>query len=411
MSVRSVPARRLLGAWLLAATTGVAASCDSGGSTDAGGTPSVASATDLWPTTDWASGSPESVGLDPAVLAALDAEFAAGQHGYVDGMLIVRRGRLVFERTYTHDHVKLFAAQADQTRGPYNYYDPEWHPYYRDTRLHTMQSVSKSVTSALVGIAIARGQLPGVDAKVMPYFTDFRSDDDPRRQAMTLEHVLTMTTGIRWDESTVAYTDPANSCAGMEQSQDWIQFVLDQPMATDPGSAFVYNSGATQLLSEILRKATGAQVHDYAAEHLFTPLGIDEFYWKRTPTGLADTEGGLYLTARDLARFGYLYLRDGMWAGDRLLPEGWVAASVRPLVDTGVGRPATRKYGYKWWLLPRDAAGTHAFAALGYGGQLAIGVPELDLLAVFTGWNIYDRPSLSPQLALERVLASVRDGS
>jgi CubicO group peptidase (beta-lactamase class C family) len=302
--------------------------------------------------------------------------------------------------------VKLFEGRGQQ-RGPYNYYDPDWHPYYRGTPLHTMQSVSKSVTSALVGVAIARGEIPGPDVEMLPYFEGFRlPDDDPRRDAMRLRDVLTMRAGLRWDESTTPYTDPANSCAAMERSEDWIQFVLDQPMATQPGSTFVYNSGATQLLSYLIKKATGKEADDYAAEHLFRPLGIEQFYWKRTPKGLADTEGGLYLTPRDVAKLGYLYLKDGTWAGQRLLPEGWVAASTAPVVDTGA---RGWRYGYKWWVLPQAEGGRpRVAAARGYGGQYVLIVPDLDLLAVFTGWNIYDRPPLDPRLALDRVLQATR---
>jgi CubicO group peptidase (beta-lactamase class C family) len=360
-----------------------------------------------WPTKGWSTSTPEAENLDSAVLSALHDEFAAGLHGNIDGMLVIRHGKLVFERGYLHDYQALFVAQADQSRGPYNYYDPEWHPY-RDGDLHTMQSASKSVTSALVGIAIGRGEIPGVQAQMAPYFADFRlKSDEARWNAMTLEHVLTMTTGIQWDESSIAYTDPANSCAGMEKSDDWIQFVLDQPMAADPGGTFVYNSGATELLSYLIKKTTGREAHEYAREHLFGPLGIERFYWKTTPKGLADTEGGLYLTPHDLAKFAYLYLRDGVWDGRRLLPEGWVATSTRPLVDTGINKPKNRKYGYQWWLLPHGD-GRYAYSAVGYGGQLAIVVPDQDLIAVFTGWNIYDKPSLSPQVALERVLAAVK---
>lgn len=382
----------------------LAAACGRG--PEPGSQPAAAAAAP-WPTKGWSTSTPEAEGLDSTVLSALHDEFAAGTHGYIDSMLVIRHGKLVFERSYTHDYRALFTTQPDQSRGPYNYYDPEWHPY-RDGDLHTMQSVSKSVTSALVGIAIGQGRIPGVQEKMAPYFADFRLKSNPERwNAMTLEHVLTMTTGIQWDESTVAYTDPRNSCAGMEKSDDWIQFVLDQPMAADPGGTFVYNSGATELMSYLIKKTTGREAHEYAREHLFAPLGIDRFYWKTTPKGLADTEGGLYLTPRDLAKFAYLYLRDGMWEGKRVLPEGWVAASTRPLVDTGINKPKNRKYGYQWWLLPHGE-GRYAYVANGYGGQYAIIVPEHDLIAVFTGWNIYDKPALSPQLALERVLASVK---
>jgi len=340
--------------------------------------------------------------MDRAVLTSLDAELASGRQGYVDSMLVIRHGRLVYEKTYdrSKDYARLFAGKG--LPGIYNYYDPGWHPYYKKTRLHTMQSVSKSVTSALIGIAIARGEIPGAGARVMPFFANFKIPADPRRDRMTLEDVLTMRTGIRWDEETAAYTDPANNCAAMEGSEDWVRYVLEQPMAQEPGKGFVYNSGATELLSYVITKATGKPADDYAKEHLFGPLGIEDSYWKRTPKGLADTEGGLYLAPRDLAKIGRLYMQDGVWEGKRLLPEGWVKASTTPATATN---EKSFGYGYQWWVLP-DAG---AYAAWGYGGQFLFVVPRLDLIAVFTGWNIYDLPELDPRYALERVIAAVKD--
>jgi CubicO group peptidase (beta-lactamase class C family) len=358
----------------------------------------------IWPTRAWPESAPLAQGLDPARLEAFDRELASGSHGYVDGMLVVRHGFVVFERSYAHDYDRLFAGKGPG--GLYNYYDPEWHPYWKRTALHTMQSVSKSVTSALVGVAMRRGEIPGVEALVMPYFSAFRVRPDPRRERMRLRHVLTMTTGIEWDESSVAYTDPRNSCAAMEAAEDWIQYVLDRPMAFEPGERYEYNSGATQLLSHLLAKATGRPADDYAKEHLFGPLGI-EYAWKRTPKGLADTEGGLYLRPRDLAKLGHLYLKDGVWEGKRILPEGWVEDSTSAKVATGSPHWS---YGYKWWVLSGKGAPA-AFAARGYGGQYCIVVPALDLVAVFTGWNIYDRPAMDPRLALERVLGAVEQSN
>lgn len=224
---------------------------------------------------------------------------------------------------------------------------------------------------------------------------------------MTLQDLLTMTSGIQWDETTVDYTNPANSCARMEASKDWVQFVLDQPMAAEPGKTFVYSSGVTELFSEILRKATGKHADTYAAEQLFAPLGISRFYWKKTPTGHPDMEGGLYLTPRDLAKLGDLYAKDGVWEGKRILPEGWVAASTRRHSDP-TGEDASMKYGYQWWVLPPKGNLEAAYAAIGYGGQLLVVVPSLDLIAVFTGWNIYDKPALSAEFARDRVLEAVR---
>ncbi|HEY7697424.1 MAG TPA: serine hydrolase, partial [Vicinamibacteria bacterium] len=261
-----------------------------------------------------------------------------------------------------------------------------------------------------IGIAKQSGASLDLDAEALPLFEGFRTrKDDPRWRALTLRHLLTMTSGIEWDETTVTYTDPKNSCAAMEGSENWVQFVLDQNMAADPGKVFVYNSGVTELLGQILRNATGKDPDTYAGERLFGPLGIEGWYWKKTPSGLSDTEGGLYLAPRDLAKIGYLYLKDGVWEGKRILPEGWVAESTAPAVVASTTPGRERKYGFQWWLLPYEGSKrAWAGAALGYGGQFLFVVPEYELIAVFTGWNIYDGPSLAAPLALERVIDSVR---
>ncbi len=364
----------------------------------------VSSSSVSWPTKGWPESTPAPEGLDAAPLEAFDRELAAGQNGYVDSMLVIRHGKVVYERTYDHaaDYARLFAGKG--APGIYNYYDPGWHPYYKGTKLHTMQSVSKSVTSALVGIAIGRGEIPGADAKAMPYFAAFRIAPDRRRDRMTIADILTMRTGIRWDEESTEYTDPRNNCAVMEGKDDWVRYVLEQPMEEEPGRKFVYDSGATELLSYLLFKTTGKQADDYAKEHLFGPLGI-EFHWKRTPKGLADTEGGLYLTPRDFAKIGYLYLHDGVWDGRRILPEGWVRDSTREWTKSN---EPPYGYGYQWWTIPAEGPRPAAFLAWGYGGQLLIVVPKLDLIAVFTGWNIYGHPELDPRDALGRIVLSVK---
>ena len=177
-------------------------------------------------------------------------------------------------------------------------------------------------------------------------------------------------------------------------------------MRSVPGEEFEYNSGITVLLAHILLQATGKHADDYAVEHLFGPRGIDTFYWKKTPTGLVDTEGGLSLEPQDLAKFGYLYENNGIWNEQRILTEGWVAASMEP--DTEVP-DWPGKYGYQWWLIPYEGEKQNwAYTGWGYGGQYLLVVPEYDLIAVFTGWNIYDKPALDPIFALEQVLNAVR---
>src|SRR5215831_9632251 len=152
-----------------------------------------------WPTKGWPESTLTTEGLDAAALDAFDRDLRREKYGYVDSMLVVRHGKVVYDKTYDHsaDYRRLFLDRG--APGIYNYYDPGWHPYYKGTKLHTMQSVSKSVTSALIGVAIGEGKIPAVDSKVMPYFADFKIPPDPRRDAMTLADVLTMRTGIRWD--------------------------------------------------------------------------------------------------------------------------------------------------------------------------------------------------------------------
>lgn len=231
-----------------------------------------------WPGAEWTEATPESQNVDAALLNKLDQEFASGKHGNIDGMSVYRNGFLVYSKTYKIDYDRQFADQRE-TRGQYNYHDADWHPWYDHGDLHTIQSISKSVTSALVGIALRRGEILAVETKAMPYFKDYKlAKADPRRDAITLRDLLTMTAGIDWDESSTEYTDPMNSAAAMEASDEWVQFVLDQPMRAAPGDEFEYNSGITVLLSHILLQATGKHADEYAIEHLFGPLNISNFY-------------------------------------------------------------------------------------------------------------------------------------
>jgi CubicO group peptidase (beta-lactamase class C family) len=354
----------------------------------------LAAAPPAWPTAGWPRATPEALGLVPASLAALDAEFAAGTVPLVDDFLVARCGAVAFERHYAHDYATIYRKEAHE-RGPlnahltgrYNYFDPAWHPYYRGTDAHTMQSVSKSVTSATFGVAITRGDFKAsLDTPVLHWFDVARvSNIDPRKQRMTLRHVLTMTTGLDWDED-VPYDDPHNGSSLMEATRDWVQFVIDRPMAHEPGSTFAYSSGATELLAHIFRQETGQDIERYARAHLFTPLGIRNYHWKRTPLGVVDTEGGLYLSSRDLAKFGYLFLRDGVWNGERLLSAEWVKDSLAPHVDVGGGW----KYGYQWWLAPYGDGPRYAWSAIGIGGQHLFVFPEDDLVVVVTAWHILD---------------------
>jgi hypothetical protein len=350
-----------------------------------------------WPTDEWAVAEPESVGLDPAPLRELHDAIGGGRYGLVDRFLVVRDGFLVLNERYARDYQaasrgKRSAIGCGWESCPdssaiheFNYLHPDFHPWYRGRDLHTLQSATKSIAATVIGTAIARGAIGGVEAPLLSFLTDYDlSRVDPRLHHATLTDVLTMRSGIEWHEADRPL-DSTNTTAQLEWSADWVQFTLDQPMDAAPGTKWVYNSGGSHLLSAVLRRATGQTIDTYAEDHLFAPLGITEYYWKREPRGLPDTEGGLYLEAEQLAKIGYLYLHDGVWDGERILPEGWVAAATARQVE----RTGTRDwgYGYQWWRL--DQGGVVVWAGLGFGGQFLLVLPERNLVAVVNSWNVF----------------------
>jgi len=226
-----------------------------------------------WPTKGWATASPPSVGLDEQVLLRLDKDMASRKYSQmVDSFADFRCGKKVFERTYPHDYAKIYGKEAGE-RGPYNmrltgrynYFDPYWHPYYHGTDLHTMQSVSKTVTSVIIGAAMQRGDFKaGLDTPVLKYFdlSKVKNVDD-RKRRMTLRDLLTMTAGLDWHDEGFDTGDPKNDTSLMEASDDWVQYAIDLPMAAEPGKVWNYDSGATMLLAFIFQKETGQDIDDY----------------------------------------------------------------------------------------------------------------------------------------------------
>ena len=352
---------------------------------------SKAVTTVLWPTAGWPKGIPEAVAVDNKVLTALDADLAAGKYALVDSFALYRCGKVVFEGNYSHDYEKIYTKEAHE-RGPlnahltgwYNYFDPAWHPYYHGTDLHTMQSVTKTVSSIIIGIAMTRGDFKGgLDTPLLDYFDASKVKNvDDRKRRITLRHVLTMTTGLDWNEE-VAYDDPKNDASLMEASDDWVQYVIDRPMAHEPGKVFNYSSGVSELMAHIFEEETGEDIEQYGAKHLFGPLGIEHF-WKRSPLGVVDTEGGLFLSNAGLAKIGYLYLHGGEWEGRRIVYEDWVRQSLAVSTDA----EDDYRYGFKWWLLPRKDRQGYVWMARGFGGQRLMVFPEENVIAVFTGWEI-----------------------
>lgn len=268
--------------------------------------------------------------------------------------------------------------------------------------LHDMRSISKSVVALLVGIAHGQGRIDA-ERPVMDWFPEHAALATPQRRAIRLQHLLSMTAGLDWDESTVSYASPANSETRMGLTLDPVGYVLSQEMVAAPGSRFEYSGGATLLLAAILERATGQPVDDYAHEVLFAPLGITAFAWRhhvlwRRPLPFS----GLRLTPRSMLVLGRLALDDGRHAGKAIVPADWLAQLQQPHV-AGTGRGLG--YGWQWWVGRVEqgpAAGTRWFAGLGNGGQVLMVVPVLDATLAVTAGRYNSPAGTEASLALCR---------
>ena len=310
-----------------------------------------------WPTRGWAMSSPEEQGMSSARLARL-VEF--GGLNDMDSVLVTRHGRIVLEATYAP---------------------------FRAGLKHHVYSVTKSVTSTLVGMALGDGLLDSTDRRVVDFFPDRTiANLDDAKKAITVQQLLDMTSGLAWQEG---LTGAIDSPIAMARSPDWQQFVLDQPMVTAPGTRFYYNSGNSHLLSAILSKVTGRSANDYAREKLFGPLGIDDAQWQADPQGVTSGGWGLYLQPRDMAKIGYLWLRGGLWEGRQILPAAWIAGVRQADVDMRESWARDLRYSRQFWAMPlRDA-----FMAVGKHRQLIVVMPKLDIVAVMTGSQRFVSPT------------------
>ena len=305
--------------------------------------------TAYWPAHEWRRSSPEAQGLDSRVLA--DAfDWIREHHVPIHSLQIVRNGYLVLDA----------------------YFWP-----FADGQVHDLASVTKSVTSSLVGIAIGRHALSGVDQPVVALFDSAPAGaGDGRKQRLTIAHLLTMTSGLdcHFDHGEITLSQ-------MMASPDWRRFVLDLPMAAEPGTHFEYCSPGMHLLSAIVTRVTGTSTLDFARRELFDPLGIHDVTWPTDPQGVQRGWGDLHLQPRDMARIGYLWLKGGRWEERQILPPDWLRDALE--VHAHPGWSPGQEYGYGMWLYPERKP--PVFEGLGRGGQRISVVPAANLVVVLTG--------------------------
>lgn len=242
----------------------------------------------------------------------------------------------------------------------------------RATTPANIKSASKSVISALVGIAIDQKLIPSVREPIGTYFPEVAKDADPRKRAITIEDLLTMRSGLQ--------STSGRGYGAWVLSGNWVRYALTRPIVADPGSDVEYSTGNSHLLSALLTRATGKSTWQFAQEQLARPLGFSLAKWPQDPQGIYFGGNDMLLTPRQMVAFGELYRRGGLAGDTRVLPSSWIAATRVPRGKSPWG--SDREYGYGWWI--RDFAGEPSYYAWGYGGQFVFVVPSLDMVVVTT---------------------------
>lgn len=320
----------------------------------------------------WVTAHLSEVGLNSAPLSELISRIRNENYPNIHSVLIVKDGKLAFEEYFP----------GIDRRGREIDYDHE--------TLHELHSVTKSVNSLLIGIAIDQGYISGVDAKALDFFPEYEDlASDSAKGEISLRDLLVMRSGLKWDESTYPYTDSRNDHSAMNKSTNQVHFVLSRPLVGEPGDQSSYNSGVSIVIGDILRKATGLHADDFAQKNLFEPLGITNYGWQRYASGAVQTGGGLRLRPRDMAKIGQLFLNEGMWRKERIVSKEWILDSKQYNREWKADFPRSTGYGYQWWLTNRIESGqvVPIVSANGRGGQYIFIMPSLQMVAVFTGWN------------------------
>jgi CubicO group peptidase (beta-lactamase class C family) len=320
---------------------------------------------------DWRIEAQTAASIDPKPLCALIDHLETLKPN-IHSVLVVRRGSLVFEHYRRGVDQRGGRALGEVAHGP-------------DVK-HDVRSVSKSVVSLLVGIALDRKLIANIDQTVFTFFPQYGSLRSPAKERISLRHLLTMSSGIAWNQN-IPYTDAQNSERRMTDAPDPYRYVLEQPLIEEPGKVWNYSSGSTALLAAVLHRTTGKWLPKFARDELFTPLGITDLEWMQMPaSGEFAAAYGLRLRPRDMAKLGQLMISHGIWKGKPIVSAEWLkeATTGRFPVDTAY-------YGYQWWIRSShvNAKKIDWFEAFGLGGQRIIIVPSLELVVVFTT-GLYD---------------------
>jgi len=339
-------------------------------------------------------GTLDEVNIDPTLMESAVDDINGGKYGEVHSLLIYRDGKLVFEEYFPgHDY---------KWDGPD--FHGAWVNWDRDTE-HNIHSAGKSITSACVGIAIDQGFIDSVDQSIFDYLPEYQVLNTDGKDQITIEHLLSMTSGLEWDEWGTSYANEENDVIALwVDCDDPVACILEKPLVSEPGADFAYSGGNIIVLGEILKNATGMYIEAFAGQYLFAPMGIEAPAWRWIEdSGVVYAGGDQLLTPREMLKFGATYLHAGVWDGQRILSEQWVEHSANPYpgpdnswlnhflrsIPPGDSTWGPRGYAYTWWTHAFSHSGKEipAFWAFGWGGQKIVVFPAQNAVVVFTGGN------------------------
>lgn len=331
----------------------------------------------------WEIAEPAAVGLDANILDALTAKIGNNELGKVSSVVVIKDGKLAYE---------AYFRGMDANTAHLNY------------------SVTKSISAMAIGILFDDSEITDLDVPILSFYPDYPltalSNPDARKESISLRQTLQMRAGFEWDELGIPYTSVANPAVEIVGTADWIKYVLDKPVANDPGVRFAYNSGCTMLLSGVIKQLTGKTASAYTKEKLLDRLEITNYSWQEGPMDISNTGFGISLRPRDMAKIGFLMLNDGVWEGRRLLSGRWISASFESYTQFQGGYG----YGYQWWNKTFTINGQEKVIpyAHGYGDQLIYVIEDLNMVVVLTGENYNGEQSFEEDIIQDFVIPAAQ---
>jgi CubicO group peptidase (beta-lactamase class C family) len=330
-----------------------------------------------------AVGTLTEVNIDPAPIEKAVQGIQQGRYKEVHSMLVFKDGRLVVEGYFKGHQFKYDGADHHGEQVAWN-----------RAMLQRVMSVSKSITSACVGIAIDKGFIKSVHQSIFDYLPEHQHLRTDGKDQITIEHLLNMTSGLQGNEWLVPYSNLKNDVMMIYLAEDPITHILEQPLKFEPGEVFQYYGGSNFVLGEIIKNAAKMNLDVFSGKYLFEPLGIDPYLWLQINKGVIDGAGGLKITPRDMLKIGATFLNKGFWNGKQIISPQWVEKSAASAVGNSWLNKwddhwGMKGYSYSWWThsFVKSGERINMFYAAGWGGQYIMVIPELNTVVVFTGGN------------------------